>query len=863
MKNAPRLFLILFLCLCVAEAAKAQLSLRGTLIDGSARMPLVGATVLEKGTSNGTVTDGDGNFVLNVSTTLPLTLEFRYIGYQTREVSVDDNLLSFIELMPVSSLLGETVVTGSRMSESMLKSPVAIEKLDIIAIKSSPASSFFDAIESMKGVSMTTLSLGFKVPNTRGFGSTTNARFLQMTDGVDTQAPGLGVSIANTVGPTELDIQSVEILPGAGSALYGMNALNGISNMITKSPFTYQGVSFYTKTGVNHVGSDVFEPQVFTESALRYARAFNEQFAFKINIGYLRGTDWIADDHRELNPDANVSVGLTGADNPGSDPLNSYGNENQNRQTLTLADGKRYQVRRTGYYERDLVTNDYTVENMKADATLMYNIDTHNRLSYTYRAGKADAIYQRGNRIRLDNYLIQQHKAELTGKLYRITGYWTIEETHDTYNLRPMGENLDRNFKSDPLWFAEYASYFNESYAAGMGVNQSHHLARERADEGRYKPGTALFDAKIRELAHINNSDVGAQMIMQNQLYHFEGQYDLSNYTRYFDLLVGADWRDFLIMPEGNSFTNPDPENPYKTLHNYNLGGFVQATKALLHDKLKLVASVRLDKNQYFQPKWNPRFAWVYSANEYHHIRMSYQNGFRFPTLFEGFSTFNNGGVLRMGGMDIMSKHLGLFENSWLRSSVDAFQKAFTADVNSGMSEREAVTKNQALLIRNTYTYLQPERINAVDAGYKGFWFNNLLYVDVEMYFNVYDHFIDQIEIAVPDSGSIGQLTDEGVNIAVNQMIENSDHSRYRMWTNSKSVYHNYGASLALTYTFPRNYMLSANYTYSRLAKIDKRDAGLETPFNTPPSPAEPFIWEPQTHRPARIQCKLEVAGCL
>src|SRR5690606_37883680 len=137
--------------------------------------------------------------------------------------------------------------------ESILQSPVAIEKLDLRDIQQSPAPGFYEALEHVKGVQMTTSSITFKVPNTRGFNIPNNFRFVQVVDGVDIQAATLGVPLGNAVGPTELDVERVELTPGAASALYGMNAINGMANIITKDPFLYQGLSVYQKTGVNHV----------------------------------------------------------------------------------------------------------------------------------------------------------------------------------------------------------------------------------------------------------------------------------------------------------------------------------------------------------------------------------------------------------------------------------------------------------------------------------------------------------------------------------------------------------------------------------------------------------------------------------
>ena len=100
-----------------------------------------------------------------------------------------------IALVTQTILGKEVVVTASRVPESILKSPVAIEKLDIRAIRESPAPSFYDALENVKGVQMTTSSFTFKVPNTRGFNIPNNFRFMQLVDGVDMQAATLGVPL--------------------------------------------------------------------------------------------------------------------------------------------------------------------------------------------------------------------------------------------------------------------------------------------------------------------------------------------------------------------------------------------------------------------------------------------------------------------------------------------------------------------------------------------------------------------------------------------------------------------------------------------------------------------------------------------
>ena len=183
----------------------------GKISDSINNEQLSGASVRIKGLSTGATAKTDGTFQLKTNQKLPITLIVSSVGYKTQEFILRDNNTNgiSISLNTQNLLIDPIVVTASRLSESILKSPVTIEKLDLRAIKESPAPTFFDALGSVKGVQVTTLSLGYQVLNTRGFSGTTNSRFLQMTDGVDNISPGIGAPVGNAIGPTELDIESV------------------------------------------------------------------------------------------------------------------------------------------------------------------------------------------------------------------------------------------------------------------------------------------------------------------------------------------------------------------------------------------------------------------------------------------------------------------------------------------------------------------------------------------------------------------------------------------------------------------------------------------------------------------------------
>src|SRR5450432_842869 len=309
------------------------IEISGKVLTQEKKEPLSDVSVQVKGTIAGTITNKSGDFTLRTKSKLPFTLVFSSIGFSQQEYEVKSLGAGLnIELATQTVLGNEVVVTASRVPESILRSPVAINKLDIRAIRETPAPSFYDALENVKGVQMTTSSLTFKVPNTRGFNIPNNFRFMQLVDGVDMQAATLGVPLGNAIGPTELDIASVEITPGAASALYGMNAINGMANLITKSPFIYQGLSVYQNTGVNHVDGIDDAPSILTESAIRYAKAFNNKFAFKINLGYMQGIDWRSNTRLDQNPNNLKSANpgfpaLNGANNAAFDGWNKYGDD--------------------------------------------------------------------------------------------------------------------------------------------------------------------------------------------------------------------------------------------------------------------------------------------------------------------------------------------------------------------------------------------------------------------------------------------------------------------------------------------------------------------------------------------------------
>lgn len=697
------------------------IEISGQVVDQQKREPIPDVSIQIKGSIAGTITNSTGSFVLRTKQKLPFILVISSVGFQQQELEVK-SLGSKLQIALVTqTVLGsEVVVTASRVAESILKSPVAIEKLDIRAIRETPAPSFYDALENVKGVQMTTSSLTFKVPNTRGFNIPNNFRFMQLVDGVDMQAATLGVPLGNAIGPTELDIASVEITPGAASALYGMNAINGMANLITKSPFTHQGLSLYQKTGVNHVDGKDRDVSLLTESAFRYAHAWSNKFAFKVNGSYLRGTDWVSNSSIDQNPNnlntANPNFKeLNGAaNNPAYDAWNRYGDENNNAVTIQGVNyngsPRTFILRRTGYWEKDLVKP--TVDNLKFDAALHYRITENAELSYSYRIGKMDGVFQRGNKIQLNDVVVQNHKLEIKGHNYFVRTYISLENTGDSYNLKPLADNLQLTQSSNTAWGDKFKTALQTALATN-DLATSMRIARQAADAGRAEPGTAAYDNLFNEIIRINNWDHknggvagapatgGAWLKQQSRVYHTDAQWDLSNKIKFVSLLLGADARIYEVIPDGNNFVDfsrplaernqpvkPGSDDFGKNVYYKKYGAFVQATKTFFSEKLKAFVSLRFDHNTAFDPKLNPRVAFVYTLSEKHNFRVSFQNGFRFPALFEALSFVNNGNVRRVGGLSYINEGLGYLENSYTLASVNAFNAAYNKDRDPGLPQR-------------------------------------------------------------------------------------------------------------------------------------------------------------------------------
>jgi len=233
-----------FLFFSLSGAVFGQLLISGTITDKQSGEPLAGVNIKVKDRMVGTVSS------------TPLVLQISMIGYQTQYITVETSISDLhIEMAEQVYMGQEIVVAASRVEESVLQSSVSVEKMDIRAVNHTAAPNFYDALANLKGVDMNTHSLLFKFPNARGFNGEANFRFNQLVDGIDNAPPGLSFAAGNIFGVSQLDVESVEMIMGASSALYGPGGMNGTMLITSKNPFDYPGLSASVQTGLMNIGS--------------------------------------------------------------------------------------------------------------------------------------------------------------------------------------------------------------------------------------------------------------------------------------------------------------------------------------------------------------------------------------------------------------------------------------------------------------------------------------------------------------------------------------------------------------------------------------------------------------------------------
>jgi iron complex outermembrane receptor protein len=860
MKKLLSVFLMLF----AGSLMIAQTTVSGIVKEAKTGEPIPGANIKIIGKSIGTTTDFDGHFSFKVVQSVPFTLEVSLIGYSAENVEITENNQKVEVLLDESATaLDEVVVSASRTPERILESPVTIERMDARAIKNTSSPSFYDGLENLKGVDVNTNSLTFKSINTRGFATFANTRFMQLVDGMDNSSPALNFNLGNLLGMSELDVNTVELLPGASSALYGANAFNGVLFMTSKNPFETGGISVYGKTGIT--SQKAAGDNQFVDAGIRMAYKFSDKFAAKASFSFLNGTEWYATDYNQYidNGAGKADTVLSSVGNQTAfDQANIYGDEVAiplDFNAIAVANGvpgpvadalgfKTETVSRTGYKESDLT--DYEAQSVKVDVALHYKpFENDLEVIYNAKFGQGNTIYQGANRYAIKNFFMQQHKLEIRNDNFFVRAYMTDEDAGDSYDMRFAGINM--NVKTAPQWFGAYAGAYLQGVLGGATSDMAHAGARQYADANvTLQPGTAGFKAALDAVTTDPDLVTGSKFVDQTKLYHLDGNYNFSELVDFADIQIGGSWRQYSLNSGGTIFTDYDGAIDYN-----EYGAYTQIQKKFLDDRLKFTGSLRYDKAKNFDGNVSPRVSLSYSLGQgkTRNIRASFQTGFRNPTTQDQYIGLDAGQAILVGSApDNLDRYLSNplstsgtaqmlgFPSTIQLSGRSAYENAYTlASLYAFGASAAAGSPNPALLKVANFSYVKPEKVTAYEVGYRaGFGKFSL---DVSAYLNQYEDFIGNKTVVSPlygkvDFSDITPLPAQmgGPTPTAIIAIANGDYQPFQVYTNSAAQISSYGGSIGVSSRILDNFNIGLNYTYAKFDFDQSTDPDYEAGFNTP-----------------------------
>jgi len=226
------LALLLFSCaVCFAQTGQ----IRGRVVSKVELEPLTGVNVLLQGTLRGTTTNANGEFLLSGIPAGRYSLAFSLIGYQHElvpdvEIRVDSVLEFTIELTPVPIQTAPVVVTASKREQSLQDIPISISLMESHTIESHNFVSVEDALRYVPGVNLTESQVSIR--GSSGYSRGAGSRVLMLVDGIPLLTGDTGELNFESIPIGQVD--RIEVLKGAGSALYGSNALGGVINVIMK-----------------------------------------------------------------------------------------------------------------------------------------------------------------------------------------------------------------------------------------------------------------------------------------------------------------------------------------------------------------------------------------------------------------------------------------------------------------------------------------------------------------------------------------------------------------------------------------------------------------------------------------------------
>ncbi len=859
-------FFVQLMLLCLSTVLVAQTQISGTVTDKDGQ-PVPGANVVVDNLT-GAVTDFDGNFSLSTAKTPPFTISVSSVGLRSQTVTVSSSGQSLsISLNEAETQLDEIVVSASRMAESIFESPVTIEKMSVAEIQNTPSADFYNGLGNLKYVNMLEAGMLFSQISIRGFSDLYNEGLVTLVDGMNNQAPVFGFAVGNLIGLHEVDMQSVELIPGAASALYGADAYKGIVFMNSISPFDKQGISVSYKTGITE--QDSAGTNDFIDIGVRMAAKLSDKLAIKATIAHKEGTDWSPEDYSHYQGDNYLNPAYN-PENPDHDALHEEGQRSFTTSLIfdQLADlaGNPAISTFTGYSPNyfDVITSTgYTVKdlfgnesfNTKGNFSIHYRPSEDSEFTAQSVIGTGRSLLPTGNTMyNINNFKIQQHKLNYKKGGLNAKFYFTQEDAGDTAVGALTGVAVANSAPGGLLeaWGVPYLQTYlgvlanSKGYPAGLaGVGAllgdiqthivgtaltggdttalrfndlfggstvfAHNLARAAADANLLQPGTPEFDAanSSAQSLTLDNPGVGSRIQDLSKVYNYEVDYDFGNKFDFGKVIVGASYRNYVLDTGGTLYTDADGPIEY-----YDYGAYAQVKTDLFDDFVSVTGSLRYDKQEVIDVgNVTPRLGLVFNLNDNQNIRLSAQQGFRNPTNQDKFIGYDNTFNVILGGV---------------KSNIERFNK--TLRLRNGETYTftgqyvldNAVEKSDASA--SNLGYVKAETVTMLEMGYR---FNSPGFtVDASAYFSSIKDKIAGRYVDVPVLTST--LSTPAAAVAAGSYYD------FQVDSNFNETFSAYGFSVEATGFLTNGLFANVIYEYNELDYDPADDSALQLSWNTP-----------------------------
>jgi outer membrane receptor protein involved in Fe transport len=621
--------------------------------------------------------------------------------------------------------------------------------------------------------------------------------------------------------------------------------------MTTKSPWLFPGLTAEVKIGERNL----------YQAAVRWAQVIKnkegkDKFSYKLNIFFIKANDWEAQNMDPSTTSDDNQYNFAGYDavNRYGDEVLSGGNDYSGNPINFPGLGRIY---RTGYVEKDIV--DYNTQNLKTNLGLYYMINDKIELNYAFNFSTGTTVYQGDNRYSLKNIKFFQNKLEIKqNDKFFVQIYATNENAGDTYDAVVTAFEMSEKSKPESNFYRDYADYYStniipQMYEGGMPDNEANkpnlasiiaecmcpinealqifaqeNLAwqaetagmqdfwiNEHTDEMRewhaeargaaenltasasehafYQPGTARYDSLLNVVTTNLLGEGGSRLFDESALYNLDAQY-LFTLWQDLDFTVGINSRLYTPKSKGTIFE--DTANVVIT--NWNVGAYLGLNYKVLKDKMILDATLRVDKNQNFDPVLSPAISVVYSPKPDHTLRLTYSTAVRNPTMADQYLYYDVGRAILIGNLNGKDSLV----------TIDSFKAAINSNPTFGWDKLDFFN----------VAPIRPEQVKTIELGYRGM-ISKKFYIDVSYYHSWYKHFIGyNVGIQIP--------------YTPNNPLPSSFQA-YRISANATDVVTTQGVNFGINYYLGNNWVFNANYSFNKL-NLRGSDDPIIPAFNTP-----------------------------